>query len=99
MGKIYQVVAVYDNMTESFLAPTFVEQIIEAQRIFEYQINNIGLWHDNASDFDMYTLGIYDASTGEFTNDKHKIIKGTAVWKEKRKEQKNDIRSAENSET
>lgn len=91
MGKIYEIVAVYDNLTEAYLQPTFVETLAEAERIFTYQINNIGLWHENASDYDLYSLGKYDATTGEVTSEIHKMIKGTAV----RKEKKNDLRSTE----
>ena len=99
MGKKFEVVAVYDNMTEAFLQPTFVETLAEAQRIFEYQINNIGLWHDNPNDFDLYFLGDYESTTGQFINEKHKIVKGTAVVRDKRKETKNDIRSAEQADS
>lgn len=79
MAKTYEIVAVYDNLTESFLAPQFVETLAEAQRIFETQINTINIWKNNASDFDMYSLGKYDAETGVITSSVHKVIKGTAV--------------------
>ena len=94
MAKVYEIVAVYDNMTEAFLQPTFVETLAEAQRLFEYQINNIGLWHENSSDFDLYSLGKYDATNGVVTSEVHKMIKGRSVWRESRKENKDDIRSA-----
>ena len=91
--KVFEIVAVYDNLTESFLQPTFVPTLAEAQRIFEYQINSIPLWKANASDYDLYSLGTYNAEEGSFISLKHKICKGPAVL---RKEKNlNDIQSAE----
>lgn len=95
MSKIYEVVAVYDNLTEAYLEPRFFATMAEAQRIFEYQINNIDLWRENASDYDLYSLGTYDAESGTLKSDVHKMIKGTAVL---RKEKRSDIRSAEQTE-
>lgn len=62
--KVFKIVAVKDELTESFLQPTFIENIEEAERLFKYQINNIPLWKDNASDYSLYYLGTYDSETG-----------------------------------
>lgn len=94
--KIFEIVAVYDNLTESFLQPTFVPTLAEAQRLFQHQINSIPLWKDNASDYDLYSLGTYNAEEGYFTSVKHKICKGTSVL---RKETNNsDIHELKSTE-
>lgn len=90
--KVFEVVAVFDNLTESFLQPTFVPTLAEAQRLFTHQINTIPLWKDNASDYDLYSLGTYNAEDGTFISVKHKICKGPAVL---RKETTNDIHESE----
>ena len=85
--KVYQVLAVFDNLSESFLQPTFVESEEEGIRLFTHQINNIPLWKDNATDFELYKLGEYDAEKGMLVSDLHKITKGGSVLKkEKEKE-------------
>ena len=87
--KVFEVVAVYDNLTESFLQPTFVPTLAEAQRLFDYQINSIPLWKANASDYDLYSLGQYNAEDGSFISVKHKICKGPAVLR--KENEANDI--------
>lgn len=87
--KVFEIVAVYDNLTESFLQPTFVPTLAEAQRLFSHQINSIPLWRDNASDYDLYSLGTYNAEEGTFISLKHKICKGPAVLR--RENEKNDL--------
>lgn len=94
--KVYEIVAVYDNLAEAFMQPNFMSSLAEAQRLFEYQVNNINLWKENAEDYELWSLGTYNAEEGSFTSEKHKLIKGTAVV---RKENNSDIRSAENTET
>ncbi len=89
--KVFEIVAVYDNLTESFLQPTFVPTLAEAQRIFEYQINNIALWKANASDYDLYSLGQYNAEDGSFISIKHKLCKGPAVLR--KENETSDIQS------
>lgn len=94
--KVFEIVAVYDNLTESFLEPKFVPTLAEAQRIFAYQINNIPLWKDNASDYDLYSLGTFNSEEGTFVSLKHKICKGPSVV---RKENiSNDIQSLNKTE-
>lgn len=85
--KIYKVVAVFDNLTESFLQPTFVGSTEEGERLFAHQINSIGLWKDNASDFELYELGEYDAESGILISELHKITKGTSVLRKEKKDE------------
>lgn len=94
--KTFEIVAVYDNLTESFLQPTFVPTLAEAQRLFSYQINSIPLWRDNASDYDLYSLGTYDAEEGSFISLKHKLCKGPAVLR--KETENNDLRSDQEAE-
>lgn len=85
--KVYKVVAVFDNLTESFLQPTFIETIEEAERLFAHQINTIGLWKDNPSDYELYQLGEYDAESGTLISELHKITKGTSVIRKEKKDE------------
>lgn len=85
--KVFEIVAVYDNLTEAYLEPRFFGTLAESQRVFEYQINNIDLWRENAGDYDLYSLGRYDAETGVITSELHKLINGRSVV---RKEKAND---------
>lgn len=62
--KVFKVVAVKDELTNSFLQPTFIESIEEAERLFAYQINNIGIWKENPEDYSLYHIGSYDQETG-----------------------------------
>lgn len=96
MSKIFEIVAVYDNLTESFLQPTFVPTLAEAQRLFQYQINSIPLWRENASDYDLYSLGTYNTEEGYITSVKHKICKGPAVLR--RENENNDLQSDSQTE-
>ena len=86
--KVFEVVAVYDNLTEAYLEPHFFGTLVEAQRVFTYQINNIDLWRENAGDYDLYSLGRFDAEEGQLTSDLHKMMNGRSVL---RKELKSDI--------
>lgn len=86
--KVFEIVAVYDNLAESYLEPRFFGTLAEAQRVFEYQINSIELWKANAGDYDLFSLGRYDAESGQLTSDLHKMMNGRSVL---RKEQRDDI--------
>ena len=85
--KTFQVVAVFDNLAESFLQPTFIESEEQAIRLFTHQINNIPLWKDNSTDFELYKLGEYDAENGMLVSDLHKIMKGASVVKHEEKKE------------
>lgn len=92
--KTFEIVAVYDNLTEAYLEPKFFGSLAEAQRVFEYQINNIPLWKSNASDYDLYSIGRFDSETGVITSECHKFCKGTSVLRR----DNNDSQPAESSE-
>ena len=77
--KVFKIVAVKDELTESFLEPTFVGEIKEAERLFQYQINNIPLWKDNASDYSLYYLGDFDQETGCISSSLSKIASGRSM--------------------
>lgn len=95
--KIFEIVAVYDNLTEAYLEPTFFGTLAEAQRVFIHQINNIPLWKDNAGDYDLYSLGRFDSETGVIMSDSpHKMMNGRSGL---RKEQSNDIQSDNQAES
>lgn len=78
-GTVYTIAAVKDEMSQVFLTPIFVKQIGEAQRSFEWQINNTPIWKDNPSDFSLYRLGFFDEETGELTFDPEKLVNGRSV--------------------
>ena len=89
--KVFEVVAVYDNLTESYMEPTFIGSLAEAERLFSYQVNSIPLWKENAGDYDLYSLGTFDAELGILNSTIHKMCNGRSVL---RKEESNDTQSA-----
>lgn len=84
--KTFEVVAVFDNLTESYLQPTFIGSLAEAERLFSHQVNSIPLWKDNAADYDLYSLGTFDAESGILESAVHKICGGRTVLKKEEKE-------------
>lgn len=88
MNNTFFVVAVKDELTGSFLQPTFGETIAELERIFKYQINNIDLWRSNASDYTLYKLGTYNQETGELFPMIERLVNGRSLLEQK-KEEKN----------
>lgn len=90
--KVFEIVAVYDNLTEAYLEPRFFGTLAEAERVFTYQINNIDLWRENSTDYDLYSLGQFDSETGQVISEVHKICGGRSVL---RKGEKHDIQSVE----
>lgn len=90
--KVFEIVAVYDNLTEAYLEPHFFGTLAEAQRVFEYQINNIELWKENAGDYDLYSLGKFDAQEGSIISEVHKMMNGRSVL---RKERRDDLQPVE----
>ena len=87
--KVFEVVAVYDNLTEAYLEPHFFGTLAEAERVFAFQINDIPLWKSNAGDYDLYSLGRFDCETGQLMSELHKIANGRSVLRKEQKE--NDI--------
>ena len=84
--KVFEVVAVYDNLTEAYLEPHFFGTLAEAERVFAFQINDIPLWKSNAGDYDLYSLGRYDAETGQLMSELHKIANGRSVLRKEKSE-------------
>ena len=82
--KIFEIVAVKDELSETYMEPRFFGKKAEAERMFSYQINNIDLWKENPSDFSLYSLGTFDQETGTIIGiPPVKIIGGRSVRKEK----------------
>ena len=78
--KVFQIVAVKDELTEAFLTPAFVSKKEEGIRSFAWQINNNKIWKDNAADFSLYHLGTFDEITGTLIgNNPVKITGGRSV--------------------
>lgn len=84
--KLFEIIAVFDNLTESFLQPTFVGSVPEAERLFEYQINSIDLWKANAQDYDLFSLGKYNPETGAIQSEVHKLVNGKSLLRKEVKE-------------
>lgn len=82
--KTFEIVAVYDNLTEAYLEPRFFGTLAEAQRVFEYQINNIALWKENSGDYDLFSLGRFNEETGSITSEVHKLMNGRSVLRKER---------------
>lgn len=85
MNKFF-IVAVKDELTGSFLQPTFGETIAELERIFKYQINSIDLWRCNASDYTLYKLGVYNQESGEIIPNLERLVNGRAVLEQKKED-------------
>lgn len=76
---LFNIVAVKDELTNTFLQPTFGENEDALKRIFKTQINTIPIWKDNPTDFSLYNIGHFDQETGEIIPDLYKIISGHTV--------------------
>lgn len=63
MAEFY-ITSVKDECTGEFLSPVFVHNKEEAKRFFSYQLNNTELWKQNAEQFTLWDLGLFDSTTG-----------------------------------
>lgn len=87
--KVYEIIAVKDELTEAFLQPTFVAKKEEGIRLFAYQINNNKLWKENPADYSLYHLGTFDEISGSVIGiTPVKIAGGRSVL---RKGEENDL--------
>lgn len=80
----FDIYAIKDEMTNRFMEPQYFRSENEAKRNFQYQINNIKMWKDNAADFSLYKLGEFSEDEG-FLIDTiciEKVIGGRALLKE-----------------
>lgn len=60
----YSIYAVKDEMTGRFMEPQFFRSEDEAKRNFQFHINNIPLWKDNAADYSLFKLGDFSEDDG-----------------------------------
>lgn len=78
--KSFNIYAVKDELTNTFMQPVFVEKEDEILRTFKFQINNIPLWKDNAEDYSLFYLGTFDQDSGTLIGEfPKKIIGGRSV--------------------
>lgn len=61
---IFKIFAVKDEMTGRFMEPQFFRSEDEAKRNFQYQVNNIPIWKNNAADWSLYELGEFSEDEG-----------------------------------
>ena len=88
MSKVYQIVAVKDELSEAFLSPIFVGKNEEGIRSFAWQVNNNKIWKDNAADFSLYHLGTFDEISGTVIGEKPtKLAGGRSVLRREETEE------------
>lgn len=79
----YSMYSVKDELNGKFMSPMFVEEgeYAEASAIrqFKSNVNNIQLWKDNADDFSLYHVGIFDDETGAESSILTKVASGRSV--------------------
>ena len=81
--EVFNIYAVKDELTNKFMQPTFIENENEALRLFKFQINDIGLWKANASDYSLFKIGTYDQASGTVIGiQPEKVIGGRSVLNE-----------------
>lgn len=84
--NLFYIVAVKDELTNTYLQPTFGDNLDALTRIFKTQINTLPIWKDNPTDFSLYMLGHFDQETGEIIPDIKKITSGHSVREREEKE-------------
>ena len=72
----FYVVAVKDELTQTFMNPTFGDNLDALKRIFFTQIKTVPIWRENPTDFSLYLLGTFNQSTGELNSHIEKITSG-----------------------
>lgn len=85
----FMMYSVKDEMTQKFMNPMFVEsgdtkKEVEmsdrlATRQFKSNLNNIQLWKDNANDYSLYRVGIFDDEGGAMATQLEKVASGRSV--------------------
>lgn len=79
----YKMYSVKDEMTGKFMSPMFTEDTdlsdSLATREFKSHMNNIQLWKDNANDYSLYLVGIFDDETGAESCVIKKVISGRSL--------------------
>lgn len=84
--KYFIIVAVKDELTDTFMQPVFGESQEELERIFKYQINSIPLWKENADDYSLYKLGEFNDNNGQIISDIKKLMGGRSAVKKEENE-------------
>lgn len=79
----YVMYSVKDELTQKFMNPMFVEEneISDqlAIRQFRSNLNSIKLWKDNANDYSLFKVGIFDDEAGANSCVIEKVISGRSV--------------------
>lgn len=76
----FYIVAVKDELTNTFLQPTFGDNLDALKRIFKTQINTLPIWKDNPTDFSLYMIGYFNQESGEIIPAIEKITSGHSVF-------------------
>ena len=76
MENMFYVVAVKDELTQTYLQPTFGDNMDAIKRIFTTQVRTLPIWKDNPTDFSLYLLGYFNQETGELISKIEKIASG-----------------------
>jgi len=74
---IYKIVAVRDRAIDAFGVPIFVANVGGAIRSFGDEIKRVdpnNQMNKHPEDYDLYSLGEYDDSTGEFNTKRPEMI-------------------------
>lgn len=74
---ILQILVVRDRSADVFGMPTFATAVGIAIRSFADEINRVdnnNVMNRHPDDFDLFSLGTYDDSTGEFTTHKPRQV-------------------------
>lgn len=81
--------SVKDEMTGKFMSPMFVEagetekekEAADrlATRQFKSNLNNIQLWKDNANDYSLFRVGMFNDETGSSSIPITKVCSGRSV--------------------
>ena len=64
VGRIFNIMAVKDELTGIFLTPMFMETNREAMRWFKFIVNDTPMWTANAAMYSLFKIGTFDESKG-----------------------------------
>lgn len=82
----YVMYSVKDEMTGKFMSPMFTEENelsdSLAIREFSSNLNNIRLWKDNANDYSLYKVGIFNDESGAESTALEKVASGRSVLRD-----------------
>lgn len=63
-GRLFNIYAVKDELTNKFMQPIFINSDKEAKRWFKYVLNDNKIWQSNAEEFSFYKIGSFNEKTG-----------------------------------